>query len=64
MPAKQTGIEREIGGQQNHEEDVNRAGHTAKLGDADIDPVDAGAKQPQSPEIANSGALHRTSVEG
>ena len=38
---EQTGIEREIRGEQYHQEDVNRAWHTAKLGDADINPVDA-----------------------
>ncbi len=63
-PAKQAGIEREIGRQQNDEEDVNRTWHTAELRDADIDPVDTGAKQPESPEIADPGALQRASVEG
>ena len=61
---KQAGIEREIGRQQNDEKDVNRTWHTAELRDADIDPVDTGAKQPESPEIADPGALQRASVEG
>ncbi len=61
---KQAGVEREIGRQQNDEEDVNRAGHSAKLRDADIDPVDTRAEQPESPEIADPGALQRASVEG
>lgn len=38
---KQTGVEGKVCGKQNHEENVNRAGHTAKLRDTDVNPVDA-----------------------
>jgi hypothetical protein len=44
---EQSGIQRHICRQQYHEEYVDRAGHAAELGDADIDPVDAGTEQPQ-----------------
>ncbi len=61
--SEQTGIERQVGRQQHHEEDVDRPRHTAKLGDADVDPVNAGAKEAESPRVANCRRLQRAAVK-
>ncbi len=60
---KQRRVERQPGGQQNHQEDVDRPGHAAKGGDTDVDPVYAAAEQAEAPGKTDSGGLAAAPIQ-
>ena len=64
QPGEQPGIQRQVSGEQHHQEDVDGERHAAEIGDADIHPVDAAAEQPEAPDKAEQGRLFGGAIEG
>ncbi len=54
---EQPGIQRQIGGEQCHQEDIDGERHATEVGDTDVNPVDAGTKQAKAPAEAEQGRL-------
>ncbi|MNG85924.1 hypothetical protein D3C79_446930 [compost metagenome] len=61
---EQPGIQRQVGGQQGDQENIDGKRHAAEVGNADVNPVDAGAKQAEPPAEAEQGGLSGGAVEG